>query len=159
MFSCRVPGDCNESGSLDISDAICIFGTLFLGSPSRYPCGDGESSDPANVALLGTLVLCTLPFPLTFSLECNFPKSELLAFPLPLALAFTLPLLLAFTLPRPFALAFFTFLASVLLTCLPLLDAAHPHLFLGGAPAASPSAGGGGPCRAIGPPPAKGPRA
>jgi len=52
VFSCRVPGDCNESGSLDISDAICIFGTLFLGSPSRYPCGDGESSDPANVALL-----------------------------------------------------------------------------------------------------------
>jgi CSLREA domain-containing protein len=48
----QVPGDCNQDGRLDISDASCVLGFLFLGVPSRLPCGDGSSADPANVALI-----------------------------------------------------------------------------------------------------------
>jgi hypothetical protein len=32
-------GDCNSDGSLDISDAVCVFGVLFVGSPPEFPCG------------------------------------------------------------------------------------------------------------------------
>ncbi len=46
------PGDCNQDGELDISDAICLLGFLFLGSPAALPCGDGTSGDPANRELL-----------------------------------------------------------------------------------------------------------
>lgn len=42
------PGDCNLDGSVDIADAICLLGFLFLGSPARLPCGDGTRDDPAN---------------------------------------------------------------------------------------------------------------
>jgi len=48
----QVPGDSDQSGSLDLSDAISIFGTLFLGSPKVFPCGDGSPSDSGNKALL-----------------------------------------------------------------------------------------------------------
>lgn len=48
----QVPGDCNQDGTLDISDAICVFGFLFLGTPEVLPCGDGSSGDPANVTLM-----------------------------------------------------------------------------------------------------------
>ncbi len=48
----RVPGDSDQSGSLDLSDAISLFGTLFQGSPERFPCGDGSPSDSGNKALL-----------------------------------------------------------------------------------------------------------
>jgi len=48
----QLPGDCNQDGMLDISDASCIFGVLFLGNPPALPCGDGNSSDPANLALV-----------------------------------------------------------------------------------------------------------
>ena len=46
------PGDCNQDGKLDISDAICLLGFLFLGSPSALPCGDGLAAHAANLALL-----------------------------------------------------------------------------------------------------------
>lgn len=36
----QIPGDCNQDGSLDISDAICVLGYLFLGNPTRLPCTD-----------------------------------------------------------------------------------------------------------------------
>lgn len=48
----QVPGDCNQDGTLDVSDAICAFGVLFLGDPPNFPCGDGTPRGPANVALL-----------------------------------------------------------------------------------------------------------
>ena len=48
----RVPGDCNEDGRLELSDAVCIFGVLFLGSPPTFPCGDGSENDPGNIVLL-----------------------------------------------------------------------------------------------------------
>lgn len=48
----RLPGDCNQDRRLNIADAICMLGVLFLGSPEGFPCGDGRSSDPGNLALL-----------------------------------------------------------------------------------------------------------
>jgi len=48
----QMPGDCNQDGSLDISDAICLFGYLFLGAPTELPCGDGANTDVANILLL-----------------------------------------------------------------------------------------------------------
>jgi len=47
--SLRLPGDCNSDGRLDISDGICLLGSLFLGS-SRLPCAD-DASDPRNIRL------------------------------------------------------------------------------------------------------------
>jgi hypothetical protein len=45
------PGDCNQDGNLDISDAICFLGNLFQGLPAKLPC-DGDNRSPGNVALL-----------------------------------------------------------------------------------------------------------
>lgn len=47
-----LPGDCNEDGELDLSDALCALGVLFTGSPPRFPCGAGAPTDPGNIALL-----------------------------------------------------------------------------------------------------------
>lgn len=46
------PGDCNQDGTADITDAVCLLGFLFGGSPEVLPCGDGSVSQPGNVALL-----------------------------------------------------------------------------------------------------------
>ena len=46
------PGDCNQDGRLDIADAVCMFGVLFLGSRQVFPCGDGSLLEPLNVELL-----------------------------------------------------------------------------------------------------------
>ncbi len=48
----QLPGDCNQSGTLDISDAICVFGVLFLGSETS-PCGSTQSE--ANIELISWL--------------------------------------------------------------------------------------------------------
>ncbi|MBI4607254.1 MAG: hypothetical protein HY721_35260 [Planctomycetes bacterium] len=48
----RVPGDCNEDGRLDIADAVCVLGYLFLGEPGALPCGGGSREHPANLDLL-----------------------------------------------------------------------------------------------------------
>ena len=48
----RIPGDCNEDNTLDLSDAVCIFGVLFLGTPSAFPCGNGLPGDAGNISLL-----------------------------------------------------------------------------------------------------------
>ncbi len=48
----QVPGDCNQDGNLDISDALCTFGVLFLGEPESFPCDGGLPQDPANVVLM-----------------------------------------------------------------------------------------------------------
>ena len=47
-----VPGDCNQDGVLDLSDAVCALGVLFTGRPSQFPCGDGTPQDPGNLALI-----------------------------------------------------------------------------------------------------------
>jgi hypothetical protein len=47
------PVDANQDGNQDISDAVSILSFLFLGGPpSELPCGDGGSTDPANLALV-----------------------------------------------------------------------------------------------------------
>jgi len=48
----QIPGDCNQDRALDIADGVCVFGTLFLGSPRDFPCGDGRPGDVGNLALL-----------------------------------------------------------------------------------------------------------
>jgi CSLREA domain-containing protein len=48
----QTPGDCNQDGRLDISDAGCLLGFLFQGRPSRLPCGDGSALDAGNLTLL-----------------------------------------------------------------------------------------------------------
>ncbi len=48
----QLPGDCNQDGTLDISDATCVFGVLFLGNPTEFPCGDGTPANAANLTLL-----------------------------------------------------------------------------------------------------------
>jgi len=46
------PNDCNQDGTLDISDGVCLLGHLFLGKPSELPCGDGTVADEGNIDLL-----------------------------------------------------------------------------------------------------------
>jgi hypothetical protein len=48
----QVPGDCNQDGAVDISDAICIFLALFVGPPHRLPCEEGAADAEGNVTLL-----------------------------------------------------------------------------------------------------------
>lgn len=48
----QLPGDCNQDGTLDISDGVCLLNFLFLGTVKALPCGDTSGGDPANVALL-----------------------------------------------------------------------------------------------------------
>ena len=48
----QLPGDCNQDGTLDLSDGVCVLGYLFGGNPLELPCGDGTNSDPANTLLL-----------------------------------------------------------------------------------------------------------
>ncbi len=48
----QLPGDCNQDGQVDISDAICLLGALFLGDPPVLPCGDGKPTHAGNLALL-----------------------------------------------------------------------------------------------------------
>jgi hypothetical protein len=48
----QLPGDCNQDGALDISDARCLLGYLYSGRPSVLPCGDGGSGDAGSLALL-----------------------------------------------------------------------------------------------------------
>jgi hypothetical protein len=48
----QLPGDCNQDGDLDISDALCFFGYVFLGKPDALPCGDGSVEHDSNLALL-----------------------------------------------------------------------------------------------------------
>jgi hypothetical protein len=39
-LSLQLPGDCNQDGKTDISDALCLLGFLFHGAPTRLPCDD-----------------------------------------------------------------------------------------------------------------------
>ena len=44
----NIPGDCNQDGTLDLSDVIHLLGFLFQGSPASLPC----STQAANLALM-----------------------------------------------------------------------------------------------------------
>jgi ELWxxDGT repeat protein len=45
------PGDANQDGKLDLSDAIWLLGHLFLGSHPELPCEGGSASSPGPGAL------------------------------------------------------------------------------------------------------------
>ena len=47
----QLPGDCNQDGTYDISDPVCLLGFLFLGNPQELPCGSGGANDASNEAL------------------------------------------------------------------------------------------------------------
>ena len=48
----QVPGDANQDGVLNLSDAVSFLGFLFTGAPSRLPCGDGTLTQGGNTRLL-----------------------------------------------------------------------------------------------------------
>ena len=47
----QLAGDCNQDGTLDLSDAVCLFGFLFLGAPAGLPCASGDGAHPSNIAV------------------------------------------------------------------------------------------------------------
>ncbi len=47
------PGDCNQDGALDISDAICLLAVLFVSTEATIPC-EGDLHAPGTLALLDT---------------------------------------------------------------------------------------------------------
>jgi len=44
----QAPGDCNQDGAFDLSDAVCLLDFIFQSTPPVLPC----NSTPANVALM-----------------------------------------------------------------------------------------------------------
>jgi hypothetical protein len=44
----NIPGDCNQDGTLDLSDVVCLLGHLFQGNPEELPC----ATTAANLALM-----------------------------------------------------------------------------------------------------------
>lgn len=44
----NIPGDCNQDGAVDLSDAICTLGFLFQNNPETLPC----SSTAGNLGLM-----------------------------------------------------------------------------------------------------------
>lgn len=46
------PGDENQDGNLDLSDAVSVLNHLFLGTNPSLPCGDGTTGDAGNIKLL-----------------------------------------------------------------------------------------------------------
>ena len=48
----QTPGDINQDGNLNLSDAVAVLTYLFQGNPAELPCGDGTLQDEANRLLL-----------------------------------------------------------------------------------------------------------
>jgi hypothetical protein len=48
----QLPGDCNQDGRIDVSDAVCVLIALFVDDRVALACGSGTLDDPANAALL-----------------------------------------------------------------------------------------------------------
>jgi hypothetical protein len=44
----NIAGDCNQDGTLDLSDVVCLLGHLFQGNPENLPC----TSTAANLTLM-----------------------------------------------------------------------------------------------------------
>ena len=44
-----LPGDCDGNGTLDLSDATCMLGDLFVEPNQNLPCSQGQSSDESDV--------------------------------------------------------------------------------------------------------------
>ena len=48
----QIPGDLDQDGALNITDAVGLLRTLFRPSGPALPCGSGDLDDPANQRLL-----------------------------------------------------------------------------------------------------------
>ncbi len=48
----QVPGDCNGDAIIDLSDAICLMGHLFLGIPDKLPCQEFSGQESQGTQLL-----------------------------------------------------------------------------------------------------------
>ena len=48
VLDMSLPGDCNQDGTLDLSDVVCLLGHLFQGNPEFLPC----NSAAANLTLM-----------------------------------------------------------------------------------------------------------
>jgi hypothetical protein len=48
----QFPGDCDRDAYVTISDAICLLGFLFSGTPLLLPCEDGLGSSEGNLTFL-----------------------------------------------------------------------------------------------------------
>jgi hypothetical protein len=48
VLDMSLPGDCNQDGTLDLSDVVCLLGHLFQGSPALLPC----NSQAGNLTLM-----------------------------------------------------------------------------------------------------------
>jgi len=45
----HLPGDCNEDGTLNLTDGLCLLGFLFVGAPEELPCGVEGFGDPGGL--------------------------------------------------------------------------------------------------------------
>jgi hypothetical protein len=48
----QLPGDCNQDGTLNMSDGVCILGLLFLDDEVVAPCPGLPRADGTHVGLL-----------------------------------------------------------------------------------------------------------
>jgi len=46
-----VPGDCDGNGRIQVTDALCFLGALFLGEDGQVPCGGGLGTESNQILL------------------------------------------------------------------------------------------------------------
>jgi len=73
----NLPGDCNQDGTVDLSDVICVLGFLFQNNPLTLPC----TTDPANLALMdcnndGFIDLSDAIYKLSFLFQGGLPPVQ-----------------------------------------------------------------------------------
>ena len=74
----QVPGDINQDGILNLSDAGSVLSYLFQGTPAELPCGDGSLEDEGNRSLLdsdggGTIHMSDAIYVLNFLYQGGAP--------------------------------------------------------------------------------------
>jgi hypothetical protein len=75
-----MPGDVNQDGVLNLSDAVSVLTYLFQGTPAELPCGDGSAADEGNRALLdsdggGTIHMADAIYVLNFLYQGGAPPA------------------------------------------------------------------------------------
>ena len=74
----QMPGDVNQDGQLNLSDAVSVLTYLFQGAPAELPCGDGSAAAEGNRALLdsdggGTIHMADAIYVLNFLYQGGAP--------------------------------------------------------------------------------------
>jgi len=74
VFNINIPGDCNQDGTLDLSDVVHLLGFLFQGNPESLPCSTPE----ANLVLMdcnqdGGIDLSDAVYKLAFLFQGGLP--------------------------------------------------------------------------------------